>query len=161
MSVDMWNCHSWPLDVSNNLSGYFISNLVLVTSCDSTGGPIWLLYICMVLNVAVGVVVCKPSVLAWLGGTICIWYLYVHLSLYILISWLFQMGEGVIWLWYLYVHWSLYIHISWLFQMGEGVIWLWYLYVHWSLYILISWLFQMGEGVIWLWYLYVHWSLYI
>ena len=61
----MWYCCSWPLDVRNNLSGYFISNLVLVTSCVRTGGSIWLLYICMVLNVAVGVVVCKASVLAW------------------------------------------------------------------------------------------------
>ena len=32
MSVAMWNCHSWPLDVSNNLSGYCISNLVLVSA---------------------------------------------------------------------------------------------------------------------------------
>ena len=38
MSVEMWNCHSWPLDVGKNLSGYFISNLVLVTSCDTTRG---------------------------------------------------------------------------------------------------------------------------
>ena len=28
MSVDMWNCHSWPLDVSNNLSEYFMSSSV-------------------------------------------------------------------------------------------------------------------------------------
>ena len=28
----MWNCHFWPLDVSNNLSGYCISNLVLVSA---------------------------------------------------------------------------------------------------------------------------------
>ena len=28
----MWNCHSSPLDVSNNLSGYCISNLVLVSA---------------------------------------------------------------------------------------------------------------------------------
>ena len=32
MSVEMWNCHSSPLDVSNNLSGYCISNLVLVSA---------------------------------------------------------------------------------------------------------------------------------
>ena len=38
----MSDCHSWPIDVSNNLSGYFISNLILVTSCDSTGGVICL-----------------------------------------------------------------------------------------------------------------------
>ena len=53
MSVEMSNCHSWPLDVSNKLSGYFISNSVLVTSCVSTGWSIWL------------------------------WYLYVHWSLFI------------------------------------------------------------------------------
>ena len=28
----MWNCHSWPLDVSNNISGDCISNLVLVST---------------------------------------------------------------------------------------------------------------------------------
>ena len=28
MSVDMQNCHSWPLDVSNNLSEYFMSSSV-------------------------------------------------------------------------------------------------------------------------------------
>ena len=32
MSVEMWNCHSWPLDVSNNISGDCISNLVLVST---------------------------------------------------------------------------------------------------------------------------------
>ena len=32
MSVAIWNCHSWPLDGSNNLSGYCISNLVLVSA---------------------------------------------------------------------------------------------------------------------------------
>ena len=32
MSVEMWNCHSWPLDVSNNLSGSCISNLVLASA---------------------------------------------------------------------------------------------------------------------------------
>ena len=37
MSVAMSDCHSWPLDVSNNLSGYFISNSVVVTSCVITG----------------------------------------------------------------------------------------------------------------------------
>ena len=31
MSVEMWNCHSWPLDVSNNISGDCISNLVFLT----------------------------------------------------------------------------------------------------------------------------------
>ena len=42
MSVAMWNCHSWPPDVSYNICGYFISNLVLVTSCVSSGGSICL-----------------------------------------------------------------------------------------------------------------------
>ena len=34
----MSDCHYSSLDVSNNLSGYFISNSVLVTSCNSMGG---------------------------------------------------------------------------------------------------------------------------
>ena len=38
MSVTMWNCHCWPLDVSNNLSVYFISNLVLVSACVNWRG---------------------------------------------------------------------------------------------------------------------------
>ena len=28
MSVEIWNCHSWPWDVSNNLSEYFMSSSV-------------------------------------------------------------------------------------------------------------------------------------
>ena len=89
-----------------------------------------------------------------LGGSICLWYLYVHWSLYILISWLFQMGEGVIWLWYLYVQWSVYILISWLFQMGEGghlalvsICAVVSIYIDLPLhqYFLISWLFRMGS----------------
>ena len=42
MSVAMCNFHSWPLDVSNNLSGYFIWNLALVTWCFT---PWWGVYL--------------------------------------------------------------------------------------------------------------------
>ena len=38
----MCNFHSWPLDVSNNLSGYFIWNLALVTWCFT---PWWGVYL--------------------------------------------------------------------------------------------------------------------
>ena len=67
---------------------------------------------------------------------ICLWYLYVYIctgiSLYILISWLFQMGS----------HWSHWKLQSWLSALavlngGRGIFP--------SLYILISWLFQMGS----------------
>ena len=42
-----------------------------------TGGSICLLYICIVLDLAVGVVVCKASMLEWLGGPSA-FYIYMH-----------------------------------------------------------------------------------
>ena len=93
MSVAMCNCHCWPLDVSNYLSGYFIWNLVLVTSCVSMGGSSachshrqhW----------TVKSSLCALAVLT--RGAICLWYLYIYIctgiSLYFLISWLFWMGS--------------------------------------------------------------------
>ena len=46
-----------------------------------TGGSICLLYICIVLDLAVGVVVCKASVLNWLGVSICLLYICIVLDL--------------------------------------------------------------------------------
>ena len=46
-----------------------------------TGGSICLLYICIVLDLAVGVVVCKASMLNWLGVSICLLYICIVLDL--------------------------------------------------------------------------------
>ena len=45
------------------------------------GASICLLYICIVLDLAVGVAVCKESVLDWLGGSICLLYICIVLDL--------------------------------------------------------------------------------
>ena len=45
------------------------------------GVSICLLYICIVLDLAVGVVVCKASVLNWLGVSICLLYICIVLDL--------------------------------------------------------------------------------
>ena len=44
------------------------------------GGPS-ALYICIVLDLAVGVAVCKASVLSWLEGSICLLYICIVLDL--------------------------------------------------------------------------------
>ena len=45
-------------------------------------GSICLLYICIVWYLAVGVVVCKVSVLDWLGGSICLLYICIVYEIY-------------------------------------------------------------------------------
>ena len=112
MSVDMWNCHSWPLDVSNNLSGYFMSNSVLVTSC-SCGGAFFSLPV-------------SKACLLYRGGSICLWLSWTTLNSEEVTLWSGRFDWGAICLWYLYVYIctgiSLYLLISWLFRMGS----------HWS-----------------------------
>ena len=174
MSVEMWNCHSSPLDVSNNLSGYCISNLVLVSAFGicmciyALVFPyIFLLVDCFKWALIGHIEKCRVHSVLWQfqmeEGDI---------SFYILISWLFQMGSHS-------SHWkvqsslralavlnggggyffSLYILISWLFWMGSH--WCHRTVKSWlsalavlnggeggyflSLYILISWLLQMGS----------------
>ena len=94
-----------------------------------------------------------------LGGFLCLWYLYVSIctgiSLYFLISWLFQMGSH-------WQHWTAKSSLSGLAVSSGGYIisftqvkltfpyiCLWYLYVYIctgiSLYILISWPFWLGS----------------
>ena len=102
--VTMWNCHSWPLDVSNNISGDCISNLVLVSTFD---------------------------------------HLYVYIctgnSLYFLISWLFWMGSH----WW---HWTRKISLCALAVLNGGVHHkFWPLgKTDFSLYFPINWLFQIA-----------------
>ena len=98
----MWNCHSSPLHVSNNLSGYCISKLVLVSAFGicmciyALVFPyIFLLVDCFKrsshwLHWKVQSSLCALAVLN--GGV----YHKFYFSLYFLISWLFQMGS----------HWS-------------------------------------------------------
>ena len=124
----MSDCNSWPLDVSNNLSGYFISNSVLVTSCVNDGGVhlpsiyVYALYEIKQVN-WFSVPVCKASMIDRQG---------VHLPLALIdnteqwrvhsVLWQFR-PEGSICLWYLYVYIctgiSLYFLIIWLFWMGS------------------------------------------
>ena len=169
----MWNCHSWPLDVSNNLSGYCISNLVLVSAFDicmciyALVFPyIFLLVDCFKWSLIGHIEKCRVhSALAVLNGGSIIsftfpyifllvdcfkWALIGHIEKWRVHSmlWQFWMGEGDI---------SLYILISWPFRMGShwwhwtAKSWLSALAVlnEWrgdiSLYILISWPFRMGS----------------
>ena len=67
----------------------------------------------------------------WPGGSICLWYLYVYIytgiSLYLLISWLFQTGSH----WW---HWTVKSSLCALAVSNGGSICLWYLhvfYMHW------------------------------
>ena len=174
MSVEMWNCHSSPLHVSNNLSGYCISNLVLVSAFG----------ICMCIYVLV-----FPYIFLLVD---CFkWALIGHIKKCRVHSvlWQFQMGEGGIFP-YIFLlvdcfKWALIGHIEkcrvhsmlWQFWMGEGDISFPYIFllvdcfewaligdigqwrvdsVLWqfrmggggyflSLYILISWQFWMGS----------------
>ena len=72
MSVAMWNCHFWPLDVSS--SGPLAEEGLPAKFC--VWGSICLLYICIVLDLAVGVAVlhiymqCSgmQGLYAWLTG---------------------------------------------------------------------------------------------
>ena len=89
VKLAMWNCRSWPPDVINNLSVYFISNLVLVTSCVSTGGrSICLLYIYALYLILewhwFGVPVCKAAILEnWGGwGGVYLPYIYMYCMIY-------------------------------------------------------------------------------
>ena len=175
MSVEMWNCHSSPLDVSNNLSGYCISNLVLVSAFG----------ICMCIYVLV-----FPDIFLLVD---CFnWALIGHIekSRVHSVLWQFQMGEGDISFPYIFLlvdhfKWALIGDIGqwrvdsvlWQFSMGGGDISFPYIFllvdhfkwaligdigqwrvdsVLWqfwmggggyflSLYILISWPFRMGS----------------
>ena len=119
MSVEMWNCHSWPLDVSRNVKLPFLTTICLLY-----------IYICIVVDLAIKLIwstclqwhlclkdrggggpsdfesywehlnseeitLCSASVHQ--GGSICLWCLYLYIctgiSLYFLINWLFQMGS--------------------------------------------------------------------
>ena len=139
----MSDCHSWPLDVSNNLSGYFISNLVLVTSCVSMGGFICLWLSLTTLN-SEEFTLCSGS-FNW-GGSICFWYLYVYIctgiSLYFLISWLFRMGSH-------WTHWTVKSSLCALAVSNRGWRGVYCKFypgkTEISLYFLISWLFRMGS----------------
>ena len=116
MSVDMWNCHSWPLDISNNLSEYFMSNSVHMhlnnfeqwrghsVVCQMwLGGPSAFGYheqdwtvkrsLCCLLNVTGGGYIITFT---WVKLTFPYMFLLVDFSLYFPISWLFWMGS----------HWS-------------------------------------------------------
>ena len=59
----------------------------------------------------------------------------------------FKWGRRVICLWYLYVHWSLYILINWLFSNGGGGSSAFGIYICICLYILISWPFRIGVSL--------------
>ena len=102
----MSNCHSWLLDVSNNLSGYFISNLVLVSAFGICIGIyalvfpyIFLLVDCFKWALIGHIEKQRVHSVLWqfqTGGYI-VSFTWVKLtSLYFPISWLFQMGS----------HWS-------------------------------------------------------
>ena len=105
----MWNCHSWPMDVSNNLSGYCISNLVLVSAFG-----IYMCIYALVFPYNFLLVDCFK------------WALIGHIEKQRVHSvlWQFWMGgRGV----YHKFYWgktdfSLYFPISWLFRKGS----------HWS-----------------------------
>ena len=125
----MSDCHSSPLDVSYNLSGYFISNLVLVTSCVSTGGSICLLYICfcIIWDLAskhwFSVPVWKASLLDRWGGSICLWLSLTTLNSeeFNSVLWQFQLGGSIVSFTQvkLTTKTSLDILISWPFRMGS------------------------------------------
>ena len=131
----MWNCHSLPLDVSNNLSGYCISNLVLVS--------------------AFGICICIYALVfpyIFLLVDCFKWALIGHIEKCRVHSvlWQFWMGGGGIFPYIVLLvdcfEWGLIGHIEqcrvhsvlWQFQMGGGGYFL-------SLYILISWLFRMAS----------------
>ena len=61
----------WSIQLTDLPVGVLVCHLLL------TGGP----YICIVLDLAVGVVVCKASVLNWLGVSICLLYICIVLDL--------------------------------------------------------------------------------
>ena len=109
MSVAMWNSHSWPLDVSNNLSGYCISNLVLVSAFG--------IYMCIYALVFPYIFLLVDCFKWAVIGDIEQWR--VHSVL-----WQFQMeGRGEYHKFYLgKTDFSLFFPISWLFWMGS----------HWS-----------------------------
>ena len=171
MSVDMWNCHSSSLDVSNNLSGYCISNLVLVsTSCicmciyELVFPYIFLLVDCFEWALIGHIEKCRVHFVLWQfwmgGGSICKFYF----SLYFPFSGLFLMGSH-------WSHWKAKSSLCPLAVLNGGVICLWYLYVfsmHWYFLIFsynltmfewalignieqwrvhsVDWQFQMGGG---------------
>ena len=147
MLVDMWNCHSSPLDVSNNLSGYCISNLVLVSaSC-----------ICMCIYALI-----FPYIFLLVD---CFkWALIGHIEKCRVHSvlWQFQMGGGSIISFFTFPYifllvdcfkWALIekqrVHsVLWQFWMGGSSafgIYMFSLCTGISLYFLISWPFRMGS----------------
>ena len=127
MSVDMWNCHSWPLDVSNNLSEYFMSNSVHMHFAFGYHEQHWTvkMSLCCLSNVT--------------GGSICPWLSWTSLNSeeVTLLSVRCELGGYIISFTevkltypyiFLSVDFSLYFPISWLFWMGS----------HWSHWIVKS-----------------------
>ena len=139
----MWNCHSWPLDVSNNLSGYFISNSVLDTSCVCMGGYICFLYMfmhCKRFSKYTDLVNQYARHLSsWDQGG------WVHLPFPIMNNIEQRRGHSAVWQFWLGGSIISFTQVKLTFPY----ICLWYLYVYIctgiSLYILISWLFRMGS----------------
>ena len=103
----MWNCHSWPLHVSNNLSGYCISNFGI-------GLCLWYLYVYICTGISLYFLI---SWLFWMGSHWSHWTMKSSLCA------LAVLNEGVHHMFYLSnTDFSLYFPISWLFWMGS----------HWS-----------------------------
>ena len=135
----MSDCHSWPLDVSNNLSGYFISNSVLVTSCVSMGGSSafgshW-------QHWTVKSPLCPLAV--QLGGPSAFGiYMYIYAMVF---PYIFLLVDCFEWAVIGHIEQQRVHSVLWQFQM-EGVYHKFYLgKTDFSLYFfLISWLFQMG-----------------
>ena len=83
--LDWWGFHLPSIYMHCNRSGSGCSGMQCIYA-QLTGESICLLYICIVLYLTIGVVVCKASVLDWLGGL----YLAVGVVVYkaSLLNWL-------------------------------------------------------------------------
>ena len=128
MSVAVWNCHSWPLDISSSVklpvlttrcqhwgdssSGYFISHLILVSSSDKLWGVYLIAYLAT-----------SSHILSWslhlkvMGGYIwqLIWVLHLKIWSHIL-SWSLHLTSygGYIWQLIWVLHLKIWSHIlSW------------------------------------------------
>ena len=105
MSVEMWTCHWWPVDVSRNVKLPFLTTICLLYIY---------IYICIVVDVAIKLICCSKD----LGGYIWLWVSMTTLnSEEITLFSVRSTGGYIIRFTWCHTDISLYLPISWLFQM--------------------------------------------